>query len=101
MSGVTLPGWKVVEGRTVRRITDQAGAAKALNAAGYTDEQIYRPKELQSITDLEKLTGKKNFAVICGKCVTKPQGKPTLVPESDRRPPMNSAEVDFKDIQIN
>lgn len=101
LSGVTLPGWKVVEGRSVRRITDQAGAAEALNAAGYTDEQIYRPKELQSITELEKLTGRKNFAAICGKCVTKPQGKPTLVPESDRRPPMNSAEVDFKDIQIN
>ena len=100
LSGVQLPGWKVVEGRSVRKITDQDGAALALNKAGYKTTEIYKPQELRTITDLEKLTGKKQFAAICGDFIEKPQGKPTLAPESDKRPAIDPLADDFKDVKF-
>lgn len=100
LSGVQLPGWKVVEGRSVRKITDQDGAALALNKAGYKTTEIYKPQELRTITDLEKLTGKKQFAAICGDYIEKPQGKPTLAPESDKRPAIDPLADDFKDVNV-
>lgn len=100
LSGVQLPGWKVVEGRSVRKITDQDGAALALNKAGYKTTEIYKPQELRTITDLEKLTGKKQFAVICGEYIEKPQGKPTLAPDSDKRPAIDPLADDFKDVKF-
>lgn len=100
LSGVQLPGWKVVEGRSVRKITDQGGAALALNKAGYKTTDIYKPQELRAITDLEKLTGKKQFAAICGDFIEKPQGKPALVPESDKRPAIDPLADDFKDVKF-
>lgn len=101
LSGVQLAGWKVVEGRSVRKITDQDGAALALNKAGYKTTEIYKPQELRNITDLEKLVGKKQFAAICGDFIEKPQGKPTLAPESDKRPAINPAAYDFNGINLN
>jgi hypothetical protein len=101
LSGIQLPGWKIVEGRSNRKITDQEAAAAELDKAGYHEEEIYKPKELRTITDLEKLTGKKNFAAICGEYIEKPQGKPTLAPESDKRPALDLAADDFKDVQFN
>lgn len=100
LSGVQLAGWKVVEGRSVRKITDQDGAALALNKAGYKTAEIYKPQELRTITDLEKLTGKKQFAAICGDFIEKPQGKPTLAPESDKRPAIDPLADDFKDVKL-
>lgn len=98
LAGVKLPGWKVVEGRSNRKITDPDGAAAALNKAGYKTTEIYKPQELKTITELEKLAGKKQFNAICGEYIEKPQGKPTLAPESDKRPVFNSVAEDFKDI---
>lgn len=100
LSGVQLAGWKIVEGRSVRKITDQEGAAVALNKAGYKTTEIYKPQELRTITDLEKLTGKKQFAAICGDYIEKPQGKPTLAPESDKRPAIDPLADDFKDVKF-
>lgn len=100
LSGVQLAGWKVVEGRSVRKITDQEGAAVALNKAGYKTTEIFKPQELRTITELEKLTGKKQFAAICGDFIEKPQGKPTLAPESDKRPAIDPLADDFKDVKF-
>lgn len=99
LSGVTLPGYKVVEGRSVRKIIDQSGAAAALLNAGYSSEEISKPYELRSITELEKLTGKKQFAELCGAYIDKPTGKPTLAPESDKRQAINPAD-DFAGVNI-
>lgn len=101
LSGVNYAGFKVVEGRSVRKITNQDDAAAALSEAGYSKDQIYKPQELRTITDLEKLVGKKAFTAICGGYIVKPAGKPTLVPESDKRPAYNTAGKDFKNIDIN
>ena len=98
LAGAELSGWKIVEGRSNRVITDPGGAADALKDAGFIPEQIYRPRELRTITDLEKTVGRKNFAILCGPFITKPQGKPTLVPESDKRPAISPAALDFKDV---
>ena len=89
---VRYPGYKLVEGRSVRRYTDQGAIATALTGAGCTGDQIYKPMELIGITDMEKLLGKKRFGELVGPYVEKPEGKPVLVPESDKRPELNTAE---------
>ena len=57
-----------------------------------------KPREMRGITDLEKVVGAKRFGAICGPWLDKPQGKPTLVPESDKRAPYNAAADDFAGI---
>ena len=101
LTGVQLPGWKIVEGRSVRKIVDPDAAAVALSKAGYNTVEIYKPQELRTITDLEKLVGKKNFTAICGEYIDKPKGKPALAPESDKRPAIDPVADDFNGININ
>lgn len=100
LSGVRYPGWKIVEGRSVRKIVNQKAAAEALNGAGYISEQIYKPQELRTITDLEKLIGKKQFAALVGDYIDKPAGKPTLAPESDKRKAIDPVADDFRGIEL-
>ena len=71
----------MVEGRSARRYTSEEDVARAA-AAGYTD--IYK-KSLLGVSEMERLMGKERFSAILGKLVYKPQGKLTLVPDSDRR----------------
>ena len=80
--GKRWPGYKVVEGRSARRYTSEEDVARAAAAAGYTD--IYK-KSLLGVTEMERLMGRERFSAILGKLVYKPQGKLTLVPDSDRR----------------
>ena len=101
LSGVQLPGWKIVEGRSVRKITDTDSVADALTKSGYTQSDIYKPIEMRTITELEKLVGKKQFAALCGEWVNKPQGKPTLAQESDKRKAIDPIADDFKGINID
>lgn len=98
MKGVRYEGYKIVEGRSIRKITDSDGVATALNKEGFKTTEIYKPQELRSIGDLEKLVGKKRFAVVCADYIEKPAGKPTLVPESDKRQAFDPVAEDFKDI---
>ncbi|MEG0798730.1 MAG: DUF2800 domain-containing protein [Acidaminococcaceae bacterium] len=91
-------GYKLVEGRSNRIIVDREAAVKKLKTNGFED--VYKPQELKGITELEKLTGKKKFTELLAGLIDKPQGKPTLVPESDKRPvwqPENTVEEDFKE----
>lgn len=88
------PGFKVVEGRSNRRYSDEEKAAEVLLAHGYTDKQIYNRK-LLGIGEMEKLTGKKRFEEILKGFVEKPAGKPALVPESDKRQVWNPVAADF------
>lgn len=97
--GKKFPGWKLVEGRSDRKYTDKEQVANTLFLADYTDEQIYKPKELLGITAMEKQLGKKQFAELLGELIHKPEGKPVLVQESDRRPELSStasAKEDFE-----
>ena len=89
-------GYKVVEGRSVRKYSNEDAVVEAANAAGYHD--IFR-KTLLPITEMEKLMGKQEFQSILGGLIIKPAGKPTLVPASDKRPAITKANIDFKEIQ--
>lgn len=79
-------GFKVVQGRSVRKYRDEAAVAEAAKEAGYKD--IYR-QSLIPLTEMQRLMGKDRFEAILGGLITKAPGKPTLVPKSDRRPAMN------------
>jgi hypothetical protein len=96
--GKKFPGWKLVEGRSVRQYADENAVAKKLTEAGYKEDQIFQ-KKLFGITSIEKLLGKTLFNELLDGLVVKPAGKPTLVPETDKRPEINSitaAVADFK-----
>lgn len=80
--GKTWPGFKLVEGRSIRKYADESAVAQAAEAAGV---DVW-DRKLKTITALEKQLGKKRFATLLGHLVVKPAGKPTLVPESDKRP---------------
>ena len=96
LKGHKWPGFKVVAGRSNRRITDAVKAVKLLRGAGYADDVIYKPLEIQTITDLEKTITKKKFGEILGSVVEKPPGKPTLVPEEDERPEYDPVQSEFE-----
>lgn len=88
-------GFKLVEGRSIRKYSNEEAVAEAAKAAGYRD--IYETK-LIGITAMEKLLGKAKFQEILGGLIEKPPGKPTLVPLSDKRQVINtSAKHDFKE----
>lgn len=97
LNGVAYPGYKLVEGRSVRRVSDVAGLLAVLRKEGYPDADLVKPTELRTLTELEKLCGRKHFAELSASFITKPAGKPTLVVATDRRPEWNSAAADFKD----
>ena len=92
LNGKKWPGYKLVEGRSVRSIANDQQAADTLIKAGFSDDQIYN-KKLQGITALEKLLGKATFNNVLGPFVVKPPGKPTLVPMADKRPEYHSGEA--------
>lgn len=89
--GERFPGFKVVEGRANRKYTNEHAIALRLKKAGFPTADIYKPKELLGITAMEKLVGKVKLAELVGGLIEKPTGAPTLVPESDKRPELNTA----------
>ncbi len=94
----SYPGWKLVEGRSRRVMTDTKAIQDKLVNEGYKQENITETK-LLSITNLEKQIGKKAFNKLVGDYIEKPQGKLTLANESDKRPAIKqSAEDDFDQI---
>lgn len=94
IAGKQWTGYKVVEGKSNRKYTDEAKVAEAVKAAG---KNPYGEPEVLGITAMTKLLGgKKKFEEVLGELVYKPQGKPTLVPASDERKEWNPAQEDFK-----
>jgi hypothetical protein len=88
--GKVWDGFKIVEGRSVRKYKDEDSVAEAAKANGYKD--IYR-QNLITLTEMQKLMGRTKFEEILGDLIYKPPGKPTLVPLSDKRPTMNVSNV--------
>ncbi len=84
--GVPIPGYKVVEGRSKRVFTDTKAVVDTAVANGYTD--LYK-QTLITLTEFEKMMGKKKFNELLGEYVAKPPGKLALVPESDSREPVD------------
>lgn len=90
--GVNYEGYKVVEGRSNRTYSNEETVIDVLLKAGLAIDQIMKPQELLGITALEKNLGKKSFGTLVEPLLIKPPGKPTLVPLSDKRDPINSLE---------
>lgn len=96
LSGKSWSGYKLVEGRSIRKYTDEKAVKEALDQAGVRD---YYKHSLLGIGDMERKLGKSRFSEILGSLIYKPQGKPALVPLSDKRPALtNSAKDDFKEM---
>ncbi len=99
LAGKHFDGWKLVEGRSIRKYADDIKVAEALKAAGF-DEAVLYERKLYGITAMEKIVGKKKLTETLGELIIKPAGKPTLVPESDKREAIKTAEAaaaDFAD----
>lgn len=93
LSGTKFDGWKVVAGRSNRKYTDEQAAAKAVTEAGYDPYE----HKLLGITAMTTLLGRKKFDDLLGGLTCKPEGKPVLVPASDKRNELNTAADDFAD----
>ncbi|WP_312099037.1 DUF2800 domain-containing protein [Corynebacterium dentalis] len=90
LNGHRYTGLKLVEGRSVRRFTDKDAVAKTVERAGHDPYK----HTLLGITDLTKLLGKKQFEDTLGQYIDKPEGKPTLVPATDKRQELTTATPD-------
>lgn len=88
--GKKYDGLKLVEGRSVRRYTDTDAVAQAVQDAGHDPYQ----RKLLGLTEMTKMLGKKQFDSLLGGFIEKPEGKPTLVPVSDKRPELSVATAD-------
>lgn len=94
LSGKSWKGWKLVEGRSNRRYVSEEAVAAKVEEAGYDPYE----KKLLGITAMTKQLGKKKFDELLKGLIEKPQGKPVLVPESDKRPALHTAVDDFKNV---
>lgn len=87
-----VPGYKVVEGRAYRKIIDDEAVKQVLKEAGFEDKVYLSEPELLGITALEKNVGKRLFNDLCGELIDKPDGKPTIAKESDKRPEIGTSQ---------
>lgn len=96
VAGKDWEGYKVVEGRSNRKWSDEGEVIETLTNLGYSNSD-YSKSTLKGIPEIEKLVGKADFTPKLSGYVVKPQGAPTLVPESDKRPAMGieQAKRDF------
>ncbi len=91
ISGKEWSGWKLVEGRSNRKYLSDVVVADVVEHAGFDPYE----RKVFGVTAMQKLLGKSRFDELLAAYIEKPQGKPTLVPESDKRPAMNTAKNDF------
>lgn len=93
ISGKEWPGWKLVEGRSNRKYINDTVVADVVEHAGFDPFE----RKVLGVTGMQKLLGKSRFDELLSPYIEKPQGKPALVPESDKRPAMSTAAADFKE----
>ena len=91
LNGGHIEGFEIVDGRSIRKYTDEESVAKTVKDAGFDP---YEHKVL-GITAMTGLLGKKKFNELLSSFIIKPQGKPTLAKESDKRPAIDTN--DFND----
>ena len=91
VSGTAFPGWKLVEGRSNRKYTSEAAVAAAVEGAGFDPYE----RKVLGVTAMQKMLGKTRFEELLAPYIEKPQGRPTLVRSSDKRPEWNTAKNDF------
>lgn len=87
LNGKQWNGWKLVEGRSVRKYINEDAVAETVKNAGYDP---YEHKVL-GITAMTRMLGKAKFENLLSSFIEKPTGKPALVPKSDKRPSIDKA----------
>lgn len=97
LQGNQYPGFKVVEGKSNRRYTNIDEIVQILRENNFNDPEIFKPSELITLTNMEKLVDKKKLNELIGDFIEKPPGKPTIVPITDKRPVFNTAKEEFKE----
>jgi hypothetical protein len=91
-----VPGYKLVKGRANRVITQPIKVIQVLTENGFDKKDFMSEPKLLGIGVIEKLVGKTKFPVLLGELVEKPEGKPTIALESDKRDSFfTSVEDDF------
>lgn len=85
MEGRSLPGWKLVQGRSTRKWTDQDAAFQQMEHDGIDEAMLYTRTPI-SLTAAEKMIGKKKFAETMSAFITRAPGAPKLAAASDPRP---------------
>lgn len=100
VEGVKYEGFKLVEGKTSRKITDEKAILKALVAAGY-EKSLFKRTSFVTLTELEKVVDKEDFSACCAPYIIKPEAPPTLVEATDPRPEFGVAKAvkDFAEFQ--
>lgn len=93
LKGRAWEGWKLVEGRSNRKFTDEKIVADVVETAGYDPYE----KKVVGITEMTRRLGRDKFNELLEPYITKPPGKPTLVHTTDKRPAMTTAANDFKE----
>ena len=96
LKGEDIPNWKAVEGKSNRKIVDIDKAFEILEANGFDQAILYERKPI-TLTQLEKVVGKKKLTEAIGGYIEKPKGAPTLAKASDKRKSFRiSAAEEFK-----
>ena len=100
LEGGSIEGYKIVEGRANRKYSNSSEVANALKDEGY-GEEIYKPRELITLTNLQKVAGVKTIKTLTDKgLIVKPEGAPSIVPSSDKRPEYKQAiKNDFEKLE--
>ncbi len=93
----TWPGYKIVQGRSIRQYSNLQVVATALAEKGYTD--IFSEPKLLGIGEMEKRLTKPVFAQLVEPLLIKPPGKPTLAVDTDKRPVYSVVESEFSIIE--
>lgn len=101
LAGKEIPGWKAVEGRSARDWTNMDTAFETLIKGGFAPEEMLWEKKPLTLSQVEKMVGKKDFQEMVGKFVIEKPGKPALVKESDKRPAITNKVTAAEAFQTN
>lgn len=99
-SGREFEGLKLVAGRANRVYSDPEKVAGTLLRNGYSENDIYKERELKGITDMQKLLKKKVMDELLGGLIVKPEGVPTMAPIDDKREAIKTAQQEFENLNI-
>jgi len=99
-NGNLVEGFKLVEGRQSRNITDNDAVISKLISKGYKELDFMKAPTLEGVTKLTKLLGKNEFNVLVGPYIEMKAGKPKMAKASSKKQEWkpDKVEDDFKEV---
>lgn len=98
--GVKFPGIKLVAGRSTTVLKDEDKLVEVLLNAGVDEALIYKPKELQSMTELKSIVGKKRFEELTEGLYEKQTGSP-IIDRAESKKEEWKPGGDFGDVDVS